>query len=84
VTRKRIAQGCNHGDQFDTGVQPIPSRPDFTDLRSARYWYDRAELVRAKADRVPNIAAKVLLLDIADSYDLLAERAVQREVRMLH
>jgi hypothetical protein len=49
-----------------------------SELRDARYWHDRAEEVRAKAESMRNPVAKRQMLSIARTYDHLAERAAER------
>jgi len=48
-------------------------------LRTSAYWKDRADEARAMADGMRDVTAKALMEDIAHKYELLAERAAQRE-----
>jgi hypothetical protein len=45
------------------------------------YWHGRAEEARAKADEMKHQESKHTLLEIAKSYDLLAQQAEQRQER---
>jgi hypothetical protein len=47
----------------------------------ARHWRQRAENARAMAETFADPGAKRLMRGIADSYDLLAERAERRRDR---
>jgi hypothetical protein len=44
---------------------------------SASYWLQRAAQTRAKATRTRDAASKDRLLNMAEKYDLLAERALR-------
>jgi len=48
-------------------------------MRSARYWQDRAEEARSRAEGMRDDYAKKTLLGIAHMYDLMARRAAERE-----
>ena len=48
-------------------------------MRSARYWRDRAEEARLRAEGMRDDYAKTTLLGIAHMYDLMAKRAAERE-----
>lgn len=50
-------------------------------LRSAAYWHERAEEVRARASEVLDVGAATAMQGIALMYDRLAERAEDRDVR---
>jgi hypothetical protein len=49
-----------------------------SNLDNARYWRERAEEVRARAARMRDPDARLYMLGIARSYDLLAQRAEER------
>jgi hypothetical protein len=44
-------------------------------LRDPNYWHRRAEEVRAMADYQDDVVAKSQMIDKADKYDMMAERA---------
>jgi hypothetical protein len=46
-----------------------------SNLDNARHWWERAEEVRARAARMRDPDARLYMLGIARSYDLLAQRA---------
>ena len=46
---------------------------------TAQHWRERAEEARAIADQMTDADARRTMLDIANSYDNLAERAAARE-----
>lgn len=45
------------------------------DLRDSNYWHRRAEELRAMADHQDDVVAKSQMIDMADKYDMMAERA---------
>jgi hypothetical protein len=45
------------------------------DLRDSNYWHRRAEEARAMADHKDDVVAKSQMIDMADKYDMMAERA---------
>jgi hypothetical protein len=45
------------------------------DHRDSNYWHRRAEEVRAMADHQDDVVAKSQMIDMADKYDMMAERA---------
>ena len=45
------------------------------DLRDSNYWHRRAEEVRARADHQDDVVAKSQMIDMADKYDMIADRA---------
>jgi 3-methyladenine DNA glycosylase/8-oxoguanine DNA glycosylase len=47
-------------------------------LTNPQYWRDRAEEIKAIADRLANQEAKRTMLDIAICYEQLAQRAEER------
>ena len=47
-------------------------------MRDARYWRDRSEEVRASAEAMHDPVARQTLLQIAEEYGKLAERAARR------
>jgi len=47
-------------------------------LNDPNYWRDRAEELRALAERLKEPIAKAMILACASDYDLLAERAEER------
>jgi hypothetical protein len=47
-------------------------------LDNPKHWRERAEAARTVADQVEDPAAKTMMLNIANSYDRLAQRAEQR------
>jgi hypothetical protein len=47
-------------------------------LDDARHWSERAREARAAAEAVHDMEGKRALLEIAESYDRLAERALTR------
>jgi hypothetical protein len=49
--------------------------------RNAAYWLMKAEEARTRAAGMHDPSAKETMLDIAASYDLMAQRAVGREAR---
>ena len=55
--------------------------PEDTGLRTAKYWHDRADEARAKADEMLDRLARDTMLDIAKKYDLMARLAAEREGR---
>jgi|HubBroStandDraft_5_1064220.scaffolds.fasta_scaffold6007607_1 hypothetical protein len=46
--------------------------------KNARYWRERAEEARARAARMREPDARLHMLSIARSYELLAQRAEER------
>ena len=48
-------------------------------LHSSRYWHERAEEARARADEMHDARAKAVMASIAAMYDKLAKRAARRE-----
>jgi hypothetical protein len=56
-------------------------RPFGAGLRTAKYWQDRAEEVRARAEEVHDGTARRTLLDIAHRYDQMAKLASEREAQ---
>jgi hypothetical protein len=48
------------------------------DIRDSNYWHAQAEEARARADHLDDVVAKAQMIDRADKYDLMAERAVGR------
>ena len=51
-------------------------------LQSSEYWQGRAEEAHRMADRMGDVTAKALMLDIANNYELMAERAAKSEARL--
>jgi hypothetical protein len=51
-------------------------------VRSARHWHDRAEEAWSMASRMIDPKAKTALVEIAQRYDLLADRALVSEARV--
>jgi hypothetical protein len=49
--------------------------------RNAAYWSNKAEEARTRTDQMHDPTAKQTMLDIAASYDRMAQRAEGREVR---
>jgi hypothetical protein len=45
------------------------------DPRDPNYWRARAEEVRARADELDDVVAKAQMMDRADEFDRMAERA---------
>lgn len=56
-------------------MQPLP--PIVYDIK---HWRDRADEARQMADHITDPAAKDAMLQVADGYDRLAERAAARKV----
>jgi O-methyltransferase involved in polyketide biosynthesis len=50
-----------------------------SDTFDAQYWRGRAAEARATADLVPDPIAKTMMVDIANKYDHMAERAAKQE-----
>jgi hypothetical protein len=50
-------------------------------LRSSKYWHDRADEARAKANEMRSGDAQSVMLDIAARYDRMADRAALREAK---
>jgi hypothetical protein len=48
------------------------------DLRDANYWHERAEEARVMADHQDDVVAKSQMIDMADKYDMMAERTSVR------
>jgi hypothetical protein len=44
-------------------------------IKDARHWRDRAAEIRARAAEIPNGISRRVMLSIAESYELLAQRA---------
>ena len=63
----------------DSGDQTV-SRTSL--LENPTYWHERAEEARTRADLFNGERSRQIMLDIAQSYDQLAERA-ERRVRKL-
>ena len=55
-----------------TGKQPIDD---------AAYWLDRAEEIKTIAEGIGNPHARLLMLDLAETYKRLAEQAYERANR---
>jgi hypothetical protein len=49
-----------------------------SNLRNPKYWRDRAEQARVRAEEMMDIGARNLMLEVARSYGLMAERAEKR------
>jgi hypothetical protein len=49
------------------------------DRRTSDYWRERAEEARTKADQMRDATAKTIMLEIAQKYEAMAERAARRE-----
>ena len=49
--------------------------------QTAAHWLQKAEVARARADQIPDPAARESMLDIAAKYDVMAQHAEGREVR---
>ena len=47
-------------------------------LRTPKYWRDRAEEARTRAGEMTDVGARNLMLNIAESYERMAERAENR------
>jgi hypothetical protein len=47
-------------------------------LDDAEHWWSRAEETRTIAEIMTDLEAKRIMFDIAEGYDRLAERAVER------
>ena len=45
------------------------------DLCDSNYWRRRAVEVRARADQQDDVVAKSQMIDMADNYDMMADRA---------
>ena len=54
-------------------------KADNTSPRSARFWRDQAEDTWSMASRMLDPKAKATLVEIAERYDMLADRAQKRE-----
>jgi len=52
------------------------------DLRDSNYWHRRAEEVRARADHQDDVVAKSQMIDIADKYDMMADRAAWQAAKL--
>jgi hypothetical protein len=50
-------------------------------LNNVEHWRDRAEEARVHAEQLTDPDARRMMLDIAKSYDKLAERAAARRLR---
>lgn len=50
--------------------------------RDPAYWLRKAEEARTRADHMRDASAKKTFLDIAASYERMAQRADAREVRL--
>jgi hypothetical protein len=48
-------------------------------MNSSRYWRKRAERVRSYAAEMTDPESKQAMLELADSYELLAQRADKRD-----
>jgi hypothetical protein len=48
-------------------------------LSNVKHWQDRAEKARVHADQISDPEARRMMLDVAASYDKLANRAEQRK-----
>jgi hypothetical protein len=48
-------------------------------LRSSDYWQERGEEARVRAEEMGDAEARTTMLSIAYLYDLMAERAAQKE-----
>jgi hypothetical protein len=58
----------------------MPKDPTLDD---PKHWHDRAAKMRALADNTANHGTQRLLLDLADDYDQLADRATKRQARQV-
>jgi len=47
-------------------------------MPDAKYWRDRADEVRARADAMHDAVARQTMLKIAEEYEKLGERAARR------
>jgi len=52
-----------------------------TPLEDAEHWWSRAEETRTIAEIITDAEARRIMFDIAEGYDRLAERAVERTGR---
>ena len=52
------------------------------DLRDSNYWRRRAEEVRGRADHQDDVVAKSQMIDIADKYDMMADRAAWQAAKL--
>jgi hypothetical protein len=50
-------------------------------LNNVEHWRDRAEEARVHAEQLTATDARQMMLEIAKSYDKLAERAAERRLR---
>jgi hypothetical protein len=50
-------------------------------LNNVEHWRDRAEEARVHAEQMNDPEAKRMMLEIAKSYDKLADRAAERRLR---
>ena len=48
------------------------------DFNNPRYWFDRAEEMRVRADAMEDTANREIMLRIADDYERLGQRAFQQ------
>ena len=48
-------------------------------LQTSEYWRERAEEARTKADQMRDPTAKITMLEIAQKYEGMAERAARWE-----
>ena len=47
-------------------------------MNDAKHWRDRAAEMRALSETMSNVEAVAIMLELADDYDILADRAAQR------
>ena len=68
----------NGAPESETGLNEFSRRPPKRVLRGPAYWRNRATQARASANAMADWRAQCILLDIAESYDRLAEEAERR------
>ena len=61
----------------------VPRMPRRGGIHDPKHWYDRAAEMRALAESFEDAETRKLMLQLADDYDKLADRAALRRARKL-